>query len=367
MSDLKSNCRWTCHGTSRTNGMPRRGMTLLEVMLTLALTCMLLVAISMAIDLHLRMVDARRDDVERIQVARAVLNIIARDLQCAVEPCQTDFSALVSMAGKTNSGGSTSETAPETADTAGEDPTGGTEETGLDDAIVEAPADESATVAAGTIAGSSEPPPRPGLYGNQYELQVDVSRVPRVEEMRQVAASSLEPGLRDIPSEVKTVAYYLHDPESGLVTGDFRDAAGNPQRGLVRRSLDRAVTLHAANSASVTSLEQTGELIAPEIVAIEFQYFSGCEWVYEWDSDANGGLPVAVRITISLIPDGQDASLESGAFPNTSSVGSPASADLATAADLTYSLVVRLPTARPCEGTGTTDMTGSETTEAYSP
>jgi len=41
----------------------RSGFTLLELMLALALTSVVLVAIGMAIDLHLRMLDSRRTSV----------------------------------------------------------------------------------------------------------------------------------------------------------------------------------------------------------------------------------------------------------------------------------------------------------------
>ena len=80
-------------------------MTLLEVMLALALTAVVLAAISMAIDLHLRMLDSRRGTVERIQLARAVLQIIANDLRATVQQNSTDFSAVAAMAEGALAGG----------------------------------------------------------------------------------------------------------------------------------------------------------------------------------------------------------------------------------------------------------------------
>lgn len=336
----------------------RRGMTLVEVMLALTLTCTILVAISMAIDLHLRVVDARRDDVERVQVARAVIQIIAQDLRSTVAPCQSDFSALSAMAAETGSGGSASDT----DDIDGEGPTADIGDTEPDGDPAEAVADETTSATTGPIASSSEPAPKPGLFGSQYELQLDVSRVPRADEMRHVITSGLEPGLRDIPSAVKTVAYYMHDPDRGLAAGDFRDAAGNPRRGLVRRCLDRAVTLHAANTANINSLDETGEIIAPEIAAIEFQYFDGSEWAYEWDSDTHGGLPVAVRITVVMMTREQRAAPQDGTLPSGSSTSSRTSTPLEAAAEPTYSLVVQLPTARPSASTDETDASGGEGT-----
>ena len=69
----------------------RRAMTLLEVMLALSLTAVVLAAISMAIDLHLRLLDSRRGSVERIQLARAVLQIIANDLRATVQRSGTEM------------------------------------------------------------------------------------------------------------------------------------------------------------------------------------------------------------------------------------------------------------------------------------
>lgn len=45
----------------------RRGFTLLELMLALGLTTVILLAISMAVDLHLRSYDGRRKQLEESQ------------------------------------------------------------------------------------------------------------------------------------------------------------------------------------------------------------------------------------------------------------------------------------------------------------
>ncbi|MBM4090616.1 MAG: hypothetical protein FJ276_14530, partial [Planctomycetes bacterium] len=70
----------------------RTGLTLLELMLALALASFVLVAIGMAIDLHLKLLDSRRGSVERIQLARAVLQRIADDLRATIQQHNADFS-----------------------------------------------------------------------------------------------------------------------------------------------------------------------------------------------------------------------------------------------------------------------------------
>jgi hypothetical protein len=332
-------------------------MTLLEIMLALTLTAFVLATISMAIDLNLRMLDSRRGDVERIQVARAVLQMIANDLRATVQPVETDFSALSAMASEA-AGDAAAALGLDGATTGGDDQgTGG--ETGGEMPAPDTAADSSAdqgfsddtadasSAATTDIATDETPPPVPGLYGNQYQLQMDVCRLPRVDQMQQLVTDSRMGMLQDIPSDVKTVAYYLHDPENGLVAGDFRDRAGNPQSGLVRRALDRAVTLCASQSNTSTTLQNTGEIIATEVVALQFEYFDGSQWLYEWDSDELGGLPVAVRITIALAPE---PSLRDKT--NASTITRSAS-EMVT--DQTFTLTVRLPTALPMESDTTAD------------
>ena len=213
--------------------------------------------------------------------------------------------------------------------------------------------DTSGATTSQDIASTSTPPPVPGLYGNQYELLIDVSRIPRVDEMQRMVTSSVNNTLQDIPSDIKTVAYYYYDPNSGSGSGDFRDRAGNPQAGLVRRVLDRAVTLYASENTNLQSLQQQGEVIAPEVAGIEFQYFDGTEWLYEWDSDEKQGLPVAVRITLMM--GNPNAATE---LPTAG--GTSATTNQRVLPEQIYSLTVRLPTALPASQSDTTDSSGME-------
>src|SRR5690606_5558217 len=44
----------------------------------------------------------------------------------------------------------------------------------------------------------------------------------------------------------------------------------------------------------------TAKVIAPEVVAIEFAYWDGLEWLESWDSASSGTLPSAIGITLSI-------------------------------------------------------------------
>ena len=202
------------------------------------------------------------------------------------------------------------------------------------------------------IASTETVPPVPGLYGNQYELQVDVSRLPRVDEFQRMASDSLTNSLQDIPSDVKTVAYYCVNASSLGSAGVVNRRTGKAESGLVRRVMDRAVTLCASDNGNLQGLQQVAEVVAPEVTSIEFQYFDGTQWLLEWDSDEMGGLPMAVKITMLLAASTTPAA-EAGGLSQRSG-NSPASADQV------YSLVVRLPTAKPATSESTTDSSGME-------
>ncbi|MEO8497778.1 MAG: hypothetical protein ABI614_22150, partial [Planctomycetota bacterium] len=75
----------------------RRGFTLLELMLSLGLTIIILLAISMSIDLHLRSFDSRRKQLEESQLAHAILKLIADDIRNTVLEYEQDLAGLEEM------------------------------------------------------------------------------------------------------------------------------------------------------------------------------------------------------------------------------------------------------------------------------
>ena len=146
---------------------------------------------------------------------------------------------------------------------------------------------------------------QPGLIGNQYQIQIDVSRLPRLEEYY-VMFDALVGNIDDIPSDLKTVTYYVQPAgTTGGVNDPLAEVDVSPDElaggGLVRRSLDRAATSYASLNGSLSSLNQTGELLAPEVTAIEFSYWDGVTWQLQWSSDEYGELPLAIQVTLSMI------------------------------------------------------------------
>jgi type II secretory pathway pseudopilin PulG len=68
--------------------MKQSGFTLLEILLTLALTVVVLGLLGMAVDVHLRLADASRNEVETARSARLILWQIADDLRKTIPVTQ---------------------------------------------------------------------------------------------------------------------------------------------------------------------------------------------------------------------------------------------------------------------------------------
>ena len=326
-----------------------RGLTLLELLLALALSGLILYAVSIAIDLHLRTLDVRRTNVEEARLARSVLNMIANDLRSTLRYEEVDMSGIERLAQASASGaaaglgdalglpsgGSPQGGAP-TGGGGGEPsgggpPTGGGQPTGGSGGFGGAPtggggmggAPSTGASGFGTTSGDGTVPeqsaytmdlasgamlpPAVGLYGNQFELQIDVSRLPRVDEYQMMQMPD-DFGLPNIPSDIKTISYFVQDgmTSNSQVTDDFARAGPTTVTpmvtGLVRREVDRSVAQYALNNGLIDSLIRSGELLAPEVAAIQFQYFDGFQWLPFWDSQQMQGLPLAVEVVISIIP-----------------------------------------------------------------
>jgi hypothetical protein len=330
-------------------------MTLMEVLLTLALSAVVVMLLVYAIDMHLRMLDVRRTNVEQAQLARAVLQIMANDIRGALQSDPVDFSSAGELLGAGNIDVSDLEI-------------GGDEDTG--DALEEVDLDaleDSPTV---DIATNSDTPALPGLYGNRYELRVDVSRLPRPDQY--VASLTVDAdGPTDIPSEVKTVAYYLYSSEAGRDSTVLADTAlsggmaslspNDTPRGLVRRDQSRILTQWAAENGGLDTLRRGTVLLAEEVTHLEFRYFDGTEWLEQWDTQEEGGLPVAVQIEIWVASPSEIARREEEQLETARRL-QPVTADdgLVSAYGQPYRLTVELPVAEPTTDEDEADAAAEE-------
>ena len=185
------------------------------------------------------------------------------------------------------------------------------------------------------IINSTCPQTVPGIYGTADAIQVDESRLPRLDELlAQVAQATQASGLTPprLPGNVRTVTYFVVPPD-GTLAG--QSAAGlTTGTGLVRREMDRTTATYMESMGGMSDPQMGLESIAPEVAAIEFLYFDGSGWTDVWNSEELGGPPRAVQIRVSIIPK---KLRDRGVSP-----GAPAGARLPEDL-LTYSLVVYLP------------------------
>jgi len=339
-------------------GRSRRGYTLIEVLLSLTLASFVLIAVGMAVDFQLRVVDRSRGDVEETQLGRVLLRRIADDLRCAVTKDPLGMTELVaefeSAASKAAEGVETvaGEIAAGTADSEGgtavgadsgdSEPRESSEEEGEEGEDYES--EETEDSAETTTSQST-----PGVYGESDWLQVDVGILPRLDQFDADYTSTDGSTTVDRISDVKTVTYYVVESEDE--TGYAAD--GTPSGGLVRRELDRAVSLWGTEIGQIDEDSDVTPL-APEVAAIAFRYSDGTEWVDSWDSEEAGALPVAVEATLTIRPIRDPGELTSAN-------------EIVDAEDeeqwLTYTRIIHLLAAEPSSGDEMSEETYGETEE----
>ena len=276
-----------------------RAYILFEVLIVLMLMATVLLLISTALDIHLRQMTNNRTEVEEAQLARAILDSIAKEIRSVVVPIrkeelEVDTSALTSVMGMP--GADELLSSLNLSDT---EESEGSEET-------EEP------MIYGTI---------PGIYGGLEWIQIDTAKLPRGElygsrQIRRGTASAA-----DRLSASKTVLYYLGSDTGTVSIDDPRyqpeqliGAIGRSldlgalQYGLFRRQLDRQATQYAIQEGLEMEYEQYDEPMAPEVEWIEFYYFdpeagmdgAPGDWVDAWDMDERQMLPLAVQITVAI-------------------------------------------------------------------
>ncbi|HUT92329.1 MAG TPA: type II secretion system protein GspJ [Thermoguttaceae bacterium] len=347
-------------------GRPRPGYTLIEVLLSLTLASLVLLAVGMAVDFQLRVVDRSRGNVEEAQLARVLLRRIADDLRCAVTKDPLQMAELVkefesaaaqaaegaeTVAGESTEGAADSEGgAKEGADSGGSEPGESAEEKSDESEGAE----DSKSEGTGDSAESATPQATPGVYGESDRLQVDVGILPRLDQFDSLYTSTEGSTTVDRISDVKTVTYYVVESEDE--TGYAAD--GTPSGGLVRRELDRAASLWASGQGQIDD-DSDVTPIAPEVSAIAFRYWDGTEWVDSWDSGEAGALPVAVEVTLTIRPI-RDPSEVTATTQSVDEEGEEVS--------LTYSRIIHLLAADASSGDETSEGTeesgeASETTE----
>ena len=105
----------------------------------------------------------------------------------------------------------------------------------------------------------------------------------------------------------------------------------------MRLEMDRAVSAYSDTNGSVSANYANAKLLADEVTSVTFRYWNGTEWATDWNSDEMGGLPLAVEIVMTMADPNAEAS-----------TGSPSqnfATDTEASTDISYRIVVNLPTA----------------------
>ena len=287
----------------RKSYVARSAFTLLELLLALALTVVVISTIATAIHVNLFSLTRAQANIERKQIARSVMAMIGNDIRAAVQFRAADFSGLEEVLRSQQLIAGVQATGIEAVSA---------DELSVDSLTVDAI--ESAVEAQQSQASSTSPTTSDdftssddiadeevdewsvGLVGDANFIMLDISRLPRIDQYHpliQTAQDDVTTG-----SDIKQVVYYVaavggQDRSNNVL---IEQSAANRQ-GLFRDEIDRAVAFYQGGINPGTPKEYS-QLIANEIVRIQFRYFDGTDWLSQWDSAENAGFPSAVEVSI---------------------------------------------------------------------
>jgi Tfp pilus assembly protein PilV len=324
-----------------------RGFTLLEVMLALGLTMIIVVAVGSAIAMYLRIFDSGRANIEEAQLARTILRRMADDIRGSIRGKAATTSSATPAATTTSTtltpgtSTTTTNTGTVSSGSTSSNTNSSTNFTVSGAATTEENDTTVSTISDSTDLASLGPQSAPGLYGNSTQIQLDTSRLPRLDQYMSANASQNDP-----LGDMRNITYFVLD-STGI------DAADQPSGGLMRRDSERTSALYGSQFGQTDPLA-TSESIAPEVQAIQFAYFSGESWQSSWDSNQAEILPLAIQITISIArpadkygnipPPGVysivvsiSAAAESASATSDPSTSSGTSSDTTSSSDLTSS------------------------------
>jgi len=277
------------------NSTVRRGFTLIEFLISVAICMILLAGLYFAVDIQTRSTRAGREVVEEAMLARSVLDLVARDIEPAVtvvQPFRFRKGSLAygtsTTASTDDSGGSSSASGSGSgALTSGQSGSSGSSSgSGTSSS-------DSSTEESPSVYGPALIPP--GVVGFPESLTLYIRRDPRVDEQGGPAAG-------------------VHRITYGLIPSDSEESSG---QGLGRWEIRLAQSELGLNADQAPPVDQF-ELVAPEVKAVRFKYHAGDggNWLEQWDSRATGsdevtpqGPPRAIRIEMD-IQVGKDGPLQ---------------------------------------------------------
>lgn len=332
-----------------------RGFSILEVLLAMVLSTALLAGLFSALTLFMRSFDSGRTNVEQAQLARALLRQISRDLRSAVvETAATRGGSEKPLALPSDflpQAESTLSPAPElppertlvlspvTATTA--TPHRAHRLTGTSDRLnicvrasgaAETLAALFATSELGTTSPSAADPSTASSHTPNGVLQVSYFCCDPADPERALVGDSSNPHdqfatmsadkaaagatgfvRREAPLSEEP-AESAAQPRAGIETTEISETSGTSALSASTSDASTSPGLQSATpraseyaSTSVLDPLHVVETLTPEIARVAFRYFDGSAWYSSWDSESDGGLPVAVDVAFWLAEPADEA------------------------------------------------------------
>lgn len=244
------------HRTSQQNTpVTRFGFTLIEMMVAVSIITMLMVAISSATTVYMQTATDSFEEIERSQVARAILRNLSRDIRSVTFVLK------------------------EVSDDEEEE--------------------DIETVDSDTAMASYTD----GLFGTETDLVLYVSRPDP--DAQYVDAQNMTTG-SDRSGDAMIIRYLLAQSGGGGLAGMLADEAmetvnvPNNVAGLGIMKGDLVGLSNAINTGNIETQLDAARLVAPEVANIRFSYFNGIEELPEWDSNIENSMPAAIIIEMTL-------------------------------------------------------------------
>jgi type II secretory pathway pseudopilin PulG len=308
---------------------PRHAFTLFELILSIALSAVLLGLIGTAINLYLVRVEKSRERVEEAQLARSILAMIADDLRSTAIYQPQDVSAVSQLVANSasfdvdsiddeRSGDTSSPATPGATSGLGGSSTAGTAG-GVGMSGGTGTPGSGAATGSETTADSEMPL---GLSGTIGEMYVDIERLPGGDELfrtltgytnakmpvtdgNAMAATGTAWGSTPQPTDLKTIRYFIREGDrsetSGMAATSLLPELQINTGGLVRQEIPRPARIYAEQNGASAVLESGQKLIAPEVIQIEFRYFDGEQVTDRWDMAEEQRLPLAIDVSVWLV------------------------------------------------------------------
>lgn len=243
----------------------RQGYSLLELILSLALTVVVTAIIAQSINLYMLQLARQQARVERRLIAQNSLAMMGNDIRAAIQYKATDFGGLNTLL----------------------------ETQAILLGAIEEREEEN------ILEDEEEVSYRPTMQGTSSSIMLDISRLPRLDQYNPLMEKPSE--MQSTISDIKTVTYFVssmrggYDPKVSRRESEIRG-------GLYRRELDRAVGNFRGEETIGIQPDEFTQLVASEVAELQFRYFDGSEWTDSWNSEEQAGFPTAVEIAVIVDP-----------------------------------------------------------------